>query len=143
MPTRKQRRRRAKEQRHDWEYVEVDPDTGEERVVEDDGVVEGRPAAPKKAAVSSGSKPARVVNPPSWQRVLKRGLIFAPLMFLTVTLLDSKLSVTARLIQTALLLAFFVPFSYAMDTIAYRTFIRRGGVPAAPKRQQPKQPKKS
>jgi hypothetical protein len=140
MPTRKQRRRRAKEQRHDWEYVEIDPETGEERVLDADEVDADRPAAPKKAA-ATGSKPGRVVNPPSWQRVLKRGLIFAPLMFLTVTFLDAKLSITARLIQTLLLLAFFVPFSYAMDSLAYRTFLRRGGVPAAPPKQA-KQPKK-
>jgi hypothetical protein len=135
MPTRKQRRRRAKEQRHDWEYVEIDPETGDERLLEPEEVREERPDAPaaKKTSAPAGSRPARVVNRPSWQRVLKRGLIFAPLMFLTVTFLDPKLTITARVIQTTLLLAFFVPFSYAMDSLAYRTFIRRGGVPAAPK----------
>ena len=133
MPTRKQRRRRAKEQRHDWEYVEIDPETGEERLLEAEELEAERPATPKKASAGGGARPARIVNPPSWQRVVKRGLIFAPLMFLTVTFLDSKLSVEARVIQTVLLLAFFVPFSYAMDSLAYRTFIRRGGVPAPPK----------
>src|SRR6266542_4888333 len=134
MPSRKQRRRRAKEKRHEWEFVEIDPATGEERALEPDERKADRPASSKKAAQKTSSrKPGRVVNPPSWNRVLKRGLVFAPLMFLTVTFLDSSLTVVARVIQTALLLAFFIPFSYAMDTFAYRTFIKRGGVPAQPK----------
>jgi hypothetical protein len=30
MPSRKQRKRRAKDRRHEWEYVYVDDETGEE-----------------------------------------------------------------------------------------------------------------
>jgi hypothetical protein len=57
-------------------------------------------------------------------------LIFAPLMFLTVTLLSSELTIAQRLINTGFLLAFFLPFSYAMDALMYRMFLRRGGRPA-------------
>src|SRR5881296_3258592 len=137
MPTRKQRRRRAKEQRHEWEYVEIDPETGDERPLDPQEARAGQPERPSVArkgpAPAAGRRAPRVVNPPSWSKVLKRGLIFAPLMFLTVTFLDSKLTLVARVLQTALLLAFFVPFSYAMDSLAFRTFIKRGGVPAQPK----------
>jgi hypothetical protein len=141
MPTRKQRRRRAKEKRHEWEYVEIDPETGEEHVLEsgEEEPARSEARAPsRRTAQASSRRPARTVHPPSWGKVAKRGLIFAPLMFLTVSILDSRLSVAARLIQTILLLAFFIPFSYAMDSLAYRTFLKRGGVPAPPKQAKAK-----
>jgi hypothetical protein len=67
------------------------------------------------------------VQPPSWRKVGKRGLLFAPLMFLTVTLLSSDLTMTQRLVNTAFLLAFFLPFSYAMDALMYRLYKKRAG----------------
>jgi hypothetical protein len=132
MASRKQRRRRAKEQRHEWEYVEIDPETGEERVLEPPEVkADKEDGAPKPAA--GARRPGRVVQPPSWQRVLKRGLIFAPIMFLTVTLLGANLTQSQRVAQTVMLLAFFLPFSYVMDSITYRMYLKRTGTPAQPK----------
>jgi hypothetical protein len=128
MPSRKQRRRRAKERRHEWEEVWVDEEGNEvEPPPEDEPSRNGkRTNAPARPITSGG----RTVQPPSWRRVGKRGLIFAPLMFLTVTLLSSELTIAQRLINTAFLLAFFLPFSYAMDALMYRMFLRRGGRPA-------------
>ncbi len=133
MPSRKQRRRRKKSFRHEYEFVLVD-DEGNELEVDPD---EATPAAEKRTAQGArrGGRAGRTVTPPSWNRVVKRGAVFAPFMFLTITLLDSRLTVTARLFQTVLLLAFFVPFSYAMDSLAYRAFIKRGGVPAQPRKK--------
>ncbi len=68
-----------------------------------------------------------MVQPPSWRRVAKRGLIFAPLMFLTVTFLSGDLTIAQRFINTGFLLAFFLPFSYVMDSFMYRMYVRRGG----------------
>ncbi len=67
------------------------------------------------------------VQPPSWRRVGKRGLIFAPLMFLTVTFLSGELTITQRVVNTVFLLAFFLPFSYAMDALMYRMYRKRSG----------------
>jgi hypothetical protein len=131
MPSRKQRRRRAKERRHEWEEVWVDEEGNE---VEPPPEEETATRAEKR-----GSSPARrqtgmrTVQPPSWRRVGKRALIFAPLMFLTVSFLSSELSTGEKIIQTAFLLAFFLPFSYAMDALMYRMYVRRGGRPASPK----------
>jgi hypothetical protein len=124
MPSRKQRRRQAKERRHEYEYVYVD-DEGRELEI-DEGELEerrnGKPKRPEATATRSG----RTVQPPSWQRVGKRALIFAPLMFLTVYLLGrDDLSTGQILIQTLVLLAIFLPFSYFMDTITYRAYQRR------------------
>jgi hypothetical protein len=123
MPSRKQRRRRAKERRHEWEEVWVD-DEGNEIQAPADDVPQTRNAKTVRRSRQTGM---RQVQPPSWRRVAKRGLIFAPLMFLTVSFLSTSLSQTEKVLQTVCLLAFFLPFSYAMDALMYRMYVRRGG----------------
>lgn len=125
MPSRKQRRRRAKDRRHEWEYVYVD-DTGEEVEAPEDAQISrnGKRTPQQRAKPQSGM---REVQPPSWRRVGKRGLIFAPLMFLTVTFLSGDLTMAQRILNTAFLLAFFLPFSYAMDALMYRLYRKRAG----------------
>jgi hypothetical protein len=123
MPSRKQRRRQAKERRHDYEYVYLDD---EGREVEIDGAEmqerrNGKVTRPERT-VSGG----RMVQPPSWNRIGRRGLIFAPLMFVTVYLLGrNSLSTTQMVVQTLVLLAIFLPFSYLMDSITHRAYQRR------------------
>jgi hypothetical protein len=126
MPSRKQRRRRAKERRHEWEDVWVDDEGNEVEPPPDDIQSRNgkRTTAPAKQRQSTGR---RVVQPPSWQRVGKRALIFAPLMFLTVSFLSSDLSLLQKALNTLFLLAFFLPFSYAMDVLMYRIYTRRSG----------------
>jgi hypothetical protein len=125
MPSRKQRRRRAKERRHEWEEVWVDDQGNEVEPPADEetpGRSEKRASAPARRQTGM-----RTVQPPSWRRVGKRALIFAPLMFLTVSFLSSELTIGQKIIQTSFLLAFFLPFSYAMDALMYRMYVRRGG----------------
>ena len=128
MPTRKQRRRRAKDLRHEWEEVYVDEE-GQE--VPPDEAAELR--ADRKTR-ENGARPARdrsrrarTVEPPSWRRVGKRGLVFAPFMFLVITFLDPGLGIGARVLYTLQLIALFVPFSYLVDTVAYRMYRKRTG----------------
>ena len=143
MPTKKQRRRREKGRRHEWEEVWVDDDGRElspEEVEELDGgaaatavKTESRSkTSAKPAQKKAGGRPAREVKPPSWQRVIRRGAIFAPVMFVVISLLSRDLSVQAKLLQTLFLLVFFVPFSYLMDTMMYRSYRKRIGEPPAP-----------
>lgn len=125
MPSRKQRKRRAKDRRHEWEYVYVD-DTGEEvEAPEDEPISRNGKRTPQRAKARASA--GREVQPPSWRRVGKRGLLFAPLMFLTVTFLSGDLTMAQRLLNTAFLLAFFLPFSYAMDALMYRLYKKRAG----------------
>ena len=126
MPSRKQRKRRAKDRRHEWEYVYVDDETGEEvEAPEDEPISRNGKRSPQRAKASASGQ--REVQPPSWRKVGKRGLLFAPLMFLTVTFLSGDLTMTQRLVNTAFLLAFFLPFSYAMDALMYRLYKKRAG----------------
>lgn len=125
MPSKKQRRRREKSLRHEYEYVLLDEE-GNEVLVEP---TELRKKEERPKAARGGARPARAVRtvqPPSWSRVAKRGALFAPVMFIMVTILGgSKLTTAGKLTQTVLLLAFFLPFSYLMDTFAYRTYRKR------------------
>ena len=81
MPSRKQRRRREKLQRHEYEYV-IETEDGEEIPVE-------RPVAAPKAEGKSTARPAarrggREIPKPSMGRVVKRTAIFAPLILVVV-----------------------------------------------------------
>ena len=140
MPTRKQVRRRQKERRHEYEYVYVDEE-GNEVAADDDELQEPEKPRRRDAAGRKDRKPARnrrtgrTIQPPSWRRVGKRGLIFAPLMFLTVYLLaGDELPIAGVAVQTFFLLAIFLPFSYAMDAMTYRMWRRRTGQADAPRR---------
>jgi len=126
MPSRKQRRRQAKERRHEYEYVYVDEE-GRELEVDAEQLDERKNGKAKRSEPARAAKRGgRAVQPPSWNRVGKRALIFAPLMFFTVYLLGGdSLSLPAVVAQTVLLLAVFLPFSYFMDSLTYRTYQRR------------------
>jgi hypothetical protein len=119
MPTRKQRRRRAKEFRH--EYVWEDAEGNE---------IEGSEVAPRRASQAQqgrAPRPGREPQRPSWQRTFKRGLIFAPIMFVVVSVLSKDLGLADRLIQTGLVVLVFLPFSYFLDGLFWRTYRRRVG----------------
>lgn len=136
MANRKQRRRRAKERRHEWEEVWVDEEGNEVDAPDDDAGSAAGPGRAAKRASAPRQRPSGVgrhVNPPSWRRVVKRGILFAPVMFLLLTFLSNELTLPQRAGQTVLLLAFFLPFSYAMDALMYRMFVRRGGAAAGRK----------
>ncbi len=127
MPSRKQRRRRAKLQRHEYEYV-VETDEGEVRLERardaKDGREEGRNGA-RSADVVVG-RSGRRVQKPTFARVLRRAAIFAPIMAIFVYVLNGdRLSPVGVAANTLVLVAFFIPFSYLVDTLVYRTISRR------------------
>jgi hypothetical protein len=118
MPTRKQRRRRAKELRH--EYVWEDAEGNE--LEPDDAPTRKAGAQAERRRPERGP---RAVQPPSLNRTLKRALIFAPVMFVVVMLLSPDLPLRDQLLQTAFIVAIFVPFSYFFDGILWRSHKRR------------------
>ena len=128
MPTRKQRRRREKGRRHEYEYVWVDDDGQEVEV--DPSELRAAKTEPKdgKAPRDKRGRPVRKIEPPSWRRVGKRALIFAPFMFAVVWILRPEGTAAAStVVNTVVLLGFFLPFSYLMDSIMYRSYLRRTG----------------
>lgn len=130
MATQKQRRRRAKEKRHEYDLVYVDED-GVEQPVERDAEARKPPSrfgrgtaatrSRKAAPAGKGSRGGREVKPPSWNRVLKRGAIFAPIFLVTVMLLGGgRVTIAGAILQTVLLVGVFVPFSYFVDKLVWR-----------------------
>jgi hypothetical protein len=140
MATQKQRRRRAKEKRHDYDLVYVDENGVEQPVEREDSSPRkppGRLGLGRSTTATKSQKPqpagkssrrGRAAQPPSWRRVLKRGAIFAPIFLATVILLSgNKMSYPQAVFQTALLIAVFIPFSYFMDRVVWRQQQKRLG----------------
>ena len=130
MASQKQRRRRAKEKRHEYELVEIDAEGNETVLTASELKSESPPqSTTKKSQPKVGAKPRSgrgTPQPPSWPRVLKRGAIFAPIFLATVLLLaGSRLSFAGAIVQTLFLLAVFVPFSYFMDRLVWRSYEKR------------------
>ena len=127
MPSRKQRRRRAKDRRHEYEYVYVDSE-GKEVEVDPAERANGRAAKPTQkggAGAQPRRRPARVVQPPSWRRVGRRAVIYAPLILIVVFLLGRKLSTGQKVLQAVVLAVVLVPVIYLTDSLTYRAYQRR------------------
>ena len=125
MASKKQRRRREKGRRHEYEYVYVD-DEGREVEVEEAEPERKNGKAPAQRAIRT--ERGRTVEPPSWRRVMRRAMIFAPLMVIIVYLLQGKdKNIAGAVLQTLVLLTLFIPFSYFMDSMMYRSFRKRLG----------------
>ncbi len=139
MPTRKQRRKREKDLRHEWEEVYVDeegrelaPDEVEElapAVAAKNGAAPRAKAKPKSSQPARTARGGRIVQPPSWRRVAKRTAIFAPLMYVFITFTNRSVSPMYALLFTLQLVLLFMPFSYLMDKFTYRLWQKRQARP--------------
>ena len=143
MPTRKQRRRREKLKRHEWEEVYVDEEGRELDPDEAEALAASAPDSKRdrKGALSASTRERRPIEPPSLRRTLRRGLLFFPLMVLVIFVLpgDASATTATKVFQAVVLLAFFLPFSYFMDAFVWRSYQRRiakraAAEPAAKKR---------
>jgi hypothetical protein len=133
MATEKQRRRREKEKRHDYDLVEIDAE-GNETVIK--GAELREAAGPPARVRGSNKKPAQQQQsrggrrgepkPASWQRVAKRAAIFGPLFFVVLVLIGGKkMTIAGALLQAVILMLFFVPFSYFMDRFVWNQYQKR------------------
>jgi len=124
----KQRRRRAKEKRHAYDLVEIDSEGNETVLTASEVKPEssGREGKRDKVRQSAPAKGGRGPQPPTWPRVLKRGALFGPIFLATVLLLGGgRLTLAGAIVQTLFLLAVFVPFSYLMDRMVWRSHQKR------------------
>lgn len=132
MATQKQRRKRAKEQRHAYDLIEIDGE-GNETVLsaselKSETCSKPSPTSADRQGGTKSRAPRGTAQPPTWGRVLKRGAIFAPIFLATVMLLGrGRLTLAGAIIQTIFLLAIFVPFSYVMDRMVWRSHEKRLG----------------
>ena len=133
MPTKKQRRRQQKSRRHEYEYVYVD-DEGNEVAVdpaevraekEKNGAGQAKSAKPKSGQPASQTGRRRAIEPPSWRRSAKRALVLGPLLVIAMMFLNRNLSLVEQVAPALFLIAFFIPFSYFTDSLAYRMYKKR------------------
>jgi hypothetical protein len=131
MPRKKQRRRQQKARRHEYEYVYVD-DEGNEVAVDPAELradkSDGREARPKQAQSrkpDARKSPRRAIEPPSWRRSGKRALILGPVLIVAMMLFNQDLPLSQQIAPAIFLIAFFIPFSYFTDTLAYRMYRKR------------------
>ena len=134
MPTRKQRRRHQKARRHEYEYVYLD-DEGKEVPVEPselraerNGQRDSKPGkrgAGGRGAAGRGGGSGRKVEPPSWRRSARRALLFGPILVVAMMLLNRSQPLAQQIFPAVFLIAFFIPFSYFTDSLAYRMLQKR------------------
>ena len=127
MASKKQQRRRQKLQRHEYEEVYVDDEGNVLAPEEAEQLVAASPSrkAERVSKERATTRAGRVLEPPSWRKTFKRGLLFFPLMLITVMLLGRELTLAQQIFQTIVLMGFFLPFSYFMDTMMWRSYQRR------------------
>ena len=130
MPTRKQRRRHEKARRHEYEYVYVDDEGNEVEVdpAELRATKDGRRDGKPQRAGSGGSARTATrkgVEPPSWRRATRRAAIFGPLLVVAMMLFNHNQPLLQQVAPAIFLLAFFIPFSYFTDSLAYRMYRKR------------------
>jgi hypothetical protein len=143
MPTRKQRRRAAKERRHEYETVWVDSEGNELEDPPEELVTAGpekraNGSTPKaKPQPQRGGRPIKVPPPPSWRRALRRSLILGGAIFALFYVLGAKKggSLGSAAALAVLYTALFIPFTYFIDRFAHNRWLRRaeqqsGGKPA-------------
>jgi hypothetical protein len=131
--TRKQKRRRAKGKRHDYEVVYLD---GEGNEVEPDEIESSRAAkAPARAtssskrssSSSSKSRVTRAPKPPSWPRAVRRGAIFMPILIAVVLITNRNQSALSIVPIAIVFTALVVPFGYFTDHLTWRAYQKRVG----------------
>lgn len=135
MPTRKQRRRNQKARRHEYEYVYLDGEGNEVPVdptelrAEKNGQRDSKPrkGGNGKQAAGRGAGGRRKIEPPSWRRSARRALLFGPVLVVAMMLFNRNQTLVQQVFPALFLIAFFIPFSYFTDSLAYRVFQRRLG----------------
>jgi len=133
MPTRKQRRRRSKDFRHDVRVFEVDAEGNEVPIAElrtrDDkpkaAAAKGTKGKQTKQARDKRGRVVRPVPPPSWERAFKRGGAMGALMLVAFLFLFKNATLELRIAWGLFYALAFIPLTYWIDRTTHRTYVRR------------------
>ncbi len=128
MPTKKQRRRRAKNFRHEYDFV-IEDDEGNEVPVDSTELRaergKQRTAAKPARTTAKGGRTTREPPEPSWQRAFRRGGMFGGAMLLAFLFLFKNAPIGIRLAWGIFYAGAFVPLTYFIDRTAYRSYQKR------------------
>jgi hypothetical protein len=133
MPNRKQRRRRAKDFRHDMRVFEVDADGNEVPLAELRTPEERKPkqAAKEQPRTKSG-RVVREPPQPSWQRAIRRGGVMGAIMLVAFAFVLRGGPLPQRIAIGLFYGLAFIPLTYWIDRTAYRSYQRRLAKQSAP-----------
>jgi hypothetical protein len=127
MPTRKQRRRREKDFRHDVRVYEIDEE-GNEVPIAELRAQEERTSKPTPKGTAKGGRPTRTVREPpkpSWDRALKRGGMMGALLVVALYFVEGPAGIAIGLFYAIV----FIPGTYWLDGMTYRRYLKRTGQP--------------
>ena len=135
MSTRKQRRRRAKDFRHDMRVFEVDEEGNEVALAELRTTDERKPKVKQQQAKakSKSGRPIKEPPLPSWRRAVRRGGTMGGLMLLAFLFVLKSGPLPQRIGIGLFYGLAFIPLTYWIDRTAYRTYQRRLAKQAAEK----------
>jgi hypothetical protein len=125
MPTRKQRRRRAKDFRHDMRVFEIDAEGNEVALAELRAPDEPKRKVVKQPAKSRSGRPMKEPPLPSWRRAVKRGGTMGGVMLLAFLFVLKSGPLPQRIGIGLFYGLAFIPLTYWIDRTAYRTYQRR------------------
>jgi hypothetical protein len=131
--TRKQRARRAKSKRHEYEVVyldsegnEVEPDEVEPSKTAKDTARSTTSTSKRSSTSSSKSRVVREPKPPSWPRAIRRGAIFMPILIAVVVFTNRKQTTPVGLVLVVIVFTgLVIPFGYFTDHLAWRAYQKR------------------
>jgi hypothetical protein len=130
MPTKKQRRRRAKNFRHEYDFV-IEDDEGNEVTVDSSELRAERTEREKQRATTkpsrgqTGGRATREPPEPSWERAFRRGGMMGGLMLVAFLFLFKNAPIAVRLAWGVFYAGAFVPLTYFIDRTAYRSYQKR------------------
>jgi hypothetical protein len=125
MPTRKQRKRRAKDFRHDMRVFEVDSEGNEVALAELRTPEERKPKVKQQQAKSKSGRPIKEPPQPSWKRAIRRGGTMGALMLIAFLFVLKNGPLPQRIGIGVFYGLAFIPLTYWIDRTAYRTYQRR------------------
>jgi hypothetical protein len=130
MPSRKQRRRREKSFRHEYETVLLDDEgnetpIGELREEREKQKSDAKPASKAKAKTPAKGRALREPPQPSWNRAVRRGGLMGAIIFVAFVFVLKGGSQQSRAAIAAVYAVAFIPLTYFVDRIAYRSYQKR------------------
>ena len=148
MPSRKQRQRKLKSKRHEYETVWVDAEGNELDEAPPELVEQEEQRKKEKAVATTGGKPAapqrgggrttRQPPEPSWNRAFKRAALLGIVVFFLFSLTSkSGNRYLAALIPAVIYTAMFIPLTFFIDRFAYRRWQLKQGAGGAATPQRP------
>ena len=129
MPSRKQRRRRDKSFRHEYDIYHLDEEGNETPLAElreerDKQRAEKKPAKP--VAKDTRTKRALREPPaPTWRRAFRRGGLMGGAIFLAFVFVLHGGSTASRAAIAIVYAVAFIPLTYWVDRLAYRSYQKR------------------